>query len=208
MPRFRFIEPCQSDLRDRPPKGADWIHEVKFDGYRVQLHKRGDAAVIFSRNGLDFTRRYGAIARALARMRVKSVILDGELVASIEGIPRLRALGGRRPAPAIRCAWVFDVLEFNGVDLRPLPLMKRRLRLERLMQRVELGPIRLSEIFEDAERLLAACEKRGLRGIVSKRRAAPYGSGKTHSWIKVGCKAWREAKRARKIGVRPLKTGA
>src|SRR5215467_12040583 len=82
VPRFRFIEPCQPVLRDRPPTGSDWIHEVKFDGYRVQLHKQRDATAVRSRNGFDFTSRYPAIARAQTKVPAKTVILDGELVAS------------------------------------------------------------------------------------------------------------------------------
>ena len=122
------------------------------------------------------------------------------MASSIQGIPEFYALHFRakRLAPGRLCVWVFDVLEFNGIDMRRLPLVTRRKRLERLMQKIEHGgPIRLSETFNDAERLLVACEERGLEGIVSKRAAAPYVSGKTHSWIKVKCKAWREANRER-----------
>jgi len=200
VPRFCFIEPCQPVLRDRPPKGADWIHEVKFDGYRVQLHKQGEATAVLSRNGFDFTNRYSTIARALTNVPSKSVILDGELIASsVEGIPEFYALHlrSKRLPPGRLCVWVFDVLELNGADLRSEPLVKRRRHLEGLMRKVEPSAIRLSETFDDPERLLIACEERGLEGIVSKRRAAPYVSGKTHSWIKVKCKAWRAANRER-----------
>jgi bifunctional non-homologous end joining protein LigD len=106
VPRFRFSELCQPVLRDRPPKGADWIHEVKFDGYRVQIHKQGEATGVLSRNGFDFTSRYPTIARALAAIPAKSVISDGELVASsIEGIPEFYALHFRakRLAPGRLC---------------------------------------------------------------------------------------------------------
>jgi len=167
----------------------------------VQLQKRGEVVVVLSRNGFDFTSRYQTIARALTKVPAKSVILDGELVASsIEGIPEFYALHlrSKRLAPGRLCVWVFDVLEFNGIYLRSEPLVKRRQRLERLLQNVEVGgAIRLSETFDDAERLLVACEERGLEGIVSKRGYATYVSGKTHSWIKVKCKAWREANRKR-----------
>jgi bifunctional non-homologous end joining protein LigD len=138
--------------------GSDWIHEVKFDGYRVQLHKQDEATAVLSRNGFDFTGRYPAIARALAAIPAKSVILDGELVASsIEGIPEYYALDlrGKRLPPGRLCVWVFDVLEFNGIYLRSEPLVKRRLRLEHLMHNVDVSsPIRLSGTFDDAERLL------------------------------------------------------
>ena len=197
VPRFRFIEPCQPLLRDYPPTGAEWSHEVKFDGSRVQLQKRGGIAVIFSRNGFDFTNRFPTIARAIAELPAKSVVIDGDLVASnANGMSEFRTLHGRRAATSSLCVWAFDILELNEIDLRHLPLAKRRIRLGRLLKR-SVGPIRRSETFEDAERLLIACDEHGLEGIVSKRADAPYVSGKTQTWIKVNCQTWREAGRER-----------
>ena len=83
MPRpSLFISPAQPTLRDRPPKGERWLHEVKFDGYRVQLHKAGKDVVIFSRNGADFTSRWPAIAYALQQLPARTAIIDAEVVAN------------------------------------------------------------------------------------------------------------------------------
>src|SRR5262245_62083826 len=92
MPRT-FILPAIPVLRQRPPKGPDWLHEVKFDGYRVQLHKDRGQVVIYSRNGSDFTRRYEAIAQAVSRLPVRSAIIDAELtVLDDHGRPDFYAL--------------------------------------------------------------------------------------------------------------------
>ena len=112
MPRTSlFISPAQPTLRDRPPKDHGWVHEVKFDGYRVQLHKAGKDVVIFSRNGADFTSRWPAIADALQHLPAKSAIIDAEVVAcNAKGMPDFAALHGRTAKPEEFCAWAFDLL--------------------------------------------------------------------------------------------------
>jgi ATP dependent DNA ligase domain len=103
-----FITPAQPTPRHRPPKGEQWLHEVKFDGYRVQLHKVGKDVVIFSRNGADFTSRWPAIAIALQELPAKSAIIDAEVVASnAKGMPDFAALHGRTPKPEDFCAWAY-----------------------------------------------------------------------------------------------------
>ena len=125
-----FISPAQPTLRDRPPKGHGWVHEVKFDGYRVQLHKAGKDVVIFSRNGADFTSRWPAIAYALQHLPAKSAIIDAEVVAcNAKGMPDFAALHGRTAKPEEFCAWAFDLLELNGVGMRERPLLERRSKL-------------------------------------------------------------------------------
>src|SRR5262245_1766724 len=79
-----FITPAQPALRVRPPAGEEWLHEVKFDGYRCQLHKAGDDVVIFSKNGRDFTNRFPGIHDALVTLPCKSAVIDGEVVACKE----------------------------------------------------------------------------------------------------------------------------
>ena len=99
-----FISPAQPTLRDRPPTGYGWLHEVKFDGYRVQLHKADKDVVIFSRNGADFTSRWSAIAYALQSLPTKSAIIDAEVVASsAKGLLDFAALHGRTAAPSTDC---------------------------------------------------------------------------------------------------------
>ena len=199
MPRpSLFISPAQPALRDRPPKGDGWVHEVKFDGYRVQLHKAGKDVVIFSRNGADFTSRWPAIAYALQHLPAKSAIIDAEVVAyNAKGMPDFAALHRRTAKPEEFCAWAFDLLELNGVGMRERPLLERRSKLKRLIARFDNSFLRFSEGFTDADKLLAECERLGLEGIVSKRRDQPYRAGRC-DWVKVKTKAWREANRDRR----------
>jgi bifunctional non-homologous end joining protein LigD len=164
---------------------------VKFDGYRIQLHKDRKHAILYSRNGNDLTPRYPTIAQAVAQLPTKAVVLDAELTAcSDDGSPDFSALLRKRHTDL--CVWVFDILSQFGKDLRPLPLIARRSKLDKLIDRVKNPIIRCSETFSDPLVLLAVCEQRRLEGIVSKRADAPYTSGTTKAWIKVKCPRWRE----------------
>jgi bifunctional non-homologous end joining protein LigD len=193
-----FIIPAQPTLRDRPSKGDRWVHEVKFDGYRVQLHKVGENVTIFSRNGADFTSRWPAIAYALQHLPAKSAIIDAEVVAcNAKGMPDFAALHGRTAAPEDFCAWAFDLLKLNGVDMRERQLVERRSKLQRLITRFDNTFLRFSEGFTDADKLLAECERLGLEGIVSKQRDQPYRAGRC-DWVKVKTQSWRVANRARR----------
>lgn len=170
-------------LKPKPPTGPDWSHEVKFDGYRIQIHRDGSAVKIYSRNGADFTSRFPAIAKAALSVRFKAFVLDAEAVAD-----NFHELHLRR-ANAI--AYAFDVLALGQNDLRALPLIERRKHLARF------GTFQISATFDDPHKLLAQCEAMGLEGIVSKRLASPYKGGRSLSWVKVKTTAWREANRER-----------
>ena len=187
----KFIEPCIPTLKNESPAHPVWAHEVKFDGYRIQIHKDGRDVALYSRKGNDFTARYASFAGAVAKLSSKSFILDGELCACDEdGYPNFSARLRRSDLPL--CVWVFDILSQHGKDLRALPLMVRRRKLETLMARVQNPVIRLSETFTDPHALLVECSKRKLEGIVSKRIDRPYTSGRSGDWIKVKCPEWRE----------------
>jgi bifunctional non-homologous end joining protein LigD len=134
--RIPFIAPAAS-----PPAGEGWSHELKLDGYRVQLHKAGRAVTIYSRNGADFTRRFPAIAAAVLALPVSSCIIDGELVAhGASGEPDFLALLHGRTRGA--CVYAFDLLGWRGRDIREQPLVQRRAQLEPLLKR---GASRLAE---------------------------------------------------------------
>ena len=161
------------------PAGDDWQHEVKFDGYRVQLHKVGSDVVIYSRNGHRFTSRFPTIAYQLRELPAKSAILDGELVASnAAGVPDFRELHSRSAESEAMHLWAFDVLVLNGRDLREQPLVKRQVRLQTLLERFYCPAVLQSKTFMDGQALLRVAEKHRLEGIVSKRRSSPYRSGK------------------------------
>ena len=102
-----------------------------------------------------------------------------------------------RPGPAAIHLWAFDLLVFNGRDLRPQPLVKRQASLQALLERFACPAVSLSEAFEDGQALLRVAEQCGLEGIISKRRDAPYRSGECRDWRKVKTTAWREANRER-----------
>jgi len=165
---------------------------VKFDGYCVQVHKVGSRVVIYSRNGHDFTERFPSIAQLLHELPVKAAVLDGEVVASnADGSPNFARLHVRWARPGTIHLWAFDLLALNDRDLRPQPLVKRQARLEALLERFGCPAVSLSEPFEDGLALLRVAEERGLEGIVSKRRDAPYRSGECRDWRKVKTPVWR-----------------
>jgi ATP-dependent DNA ligase len=197
VPAFRFIEPCSPVTAKAVPTGPDWLHEVKFDGYRVQVHKAGADVAIFSRNGHDFTTRFDTIAYLLGNLPAKTAILDGEFVASnAAGVPDFGMLHRRRADAGIHL-WCFDLLALNGKDWRPEPLVKRQARLEILLAHFDCPAILLSKSFNDGQALLRVAEKHKLEGIVSKKREAPYRSGPCRDWVKVKTAAWKAANRER-----------
>src|SRR5262245_9780008 len=133
---FRFIPPCSPIRSKEVPAGDGWLHEVKFDGYRVQAHKVGPRVIIYSRNGHDFTKRFPSIAQLLHELPAKAAVLDGEVVASnADGSPNFARLHVRWARPGAIPLWAFDLLAFNGRDLRQQPLVKRRARLQALLER-------------------------------------------------------------------------
>lgn len=139
-----FIVPCLPTLRKEPPTGAAWVHECKFDGYRLQLHKEAKDVALLSKNGNEFTSRFPEILIAASTIPTKSVILDCELTACFDdGRPDFSALLHKREVPL--CVWVFDILGQNGKDLRPLTLSSRRMKLNKLMARVDTPMFRCSE---------------------------------------------------------------
>ena len=198
MTAFRFIQPCSPIHAKEVPAGDGWLHEVKFDGYRVQAHKVGSRVIIFSRNGHDFTERFSSIAQLLHELPAKVAVLDGEVVASdADGRPNFARLHVRWTRPLTIHLWAFDLLAFNGRDLRLQPLVKRQSVLQGLLERFGCPAVSLSEPFKDGLALLRVAEERGLEGIVSKRRDAPYRSGECGDWRKVKTLVWREANKER-----------
>jgi bifunctional non-homologous end joining protein LigD len=188
-----FIEPQLCKSVDRPPAGPGWAHEIKFDGYRVQLRVEDGRAVLRTRKGLDWTEKFAAIAQAAADL--PDSILDGEVVAlDSAGQPDFAglqaALSDGDTGDLIFFA--FDLLAEGGEDLRDLPLRERKARLKALMGQDE-PRLRFVDHFETAGDavLLSAC-KLELEGIISKRLDAPYRSGRSETWTKAKCRAGHE----------------
>ncbi len=185
-----FVAPELATLVDKPPAGDDWLHEIKFDGYRMQARIEDGRASMRTRTGLDWTERFRHIADAAARLPVRGAILDGEIVAlQPSGIPSFALLQETlKNGPTDRLVYyVFDLLFLEGRDLRGAGLQQRKSLLEALVGDAE-GTIRYSDhqigsgppFFENACRM-------ALEGVVSKRMSAPYKSGRTHEWLKSKC---------------------
>ena len=196
MSKRAFIVPSAPVLKKHPPTGPQWIHEVKFDGWRAQLHKRGDDVAIFSRNANDLASRLPAIRDSLRALPARSVIIDAEIVANdANGKPDFSALmAGKR---ANLCAWCFDLMQLDGSDLTTFSLLERRIHLRHLLKKADDDRLRYSDEFRDPAELLQVCEKVGLEGIVSKLAHQPYKSGNNPGWVKVKASSWREASRNR-----------
>jgi bifunctional non-homologous end joining protein LigD len=194
--RSAFLPIASPRLVKEPPTGPDWLHEVKFDGFRLQAHKLGAEVRLFSRNGKDFTDRYPSVVAAVLHLGTKSAVIDGELVScDPEDRPDFYALMRRRTSGL--CVWCFDLLTLNGQDLRPVALEQRKAKLEVLLRKTDDNTLRLSHTFADGEKLLHAASQNGLEGIVSKRRMARYVAGSASGWIKVKTDEWRAANRER-----------
>jgi len=174
------------------PAGDDWVHEVKFDGHRVQATRWGSRVLIFRGNGHDFTDRFPSIAQLLLQLPARAAVLDTRLWP--RRATELRACVGTGWALHL---WAFDLLAFNDRDLRAQSLVKRPACLQVLLERFGCPAVSLSEPFEDGLALLRVAEQRGLGGVVSKRRDAPYQFGECRDWSKVKTAAWREANRER-----------
>jgi bifunctional non-homologous end joining protein LigD len=191
-----FVAPALATLMAKPPSGVDWIHEIKFDGYRLQLHLADGKVWLVTRGGLDWTEKFGGnIVKALKAIPAKNAIIDGELVvetgAGASDFSALQAdLSARREDRFL--FYAFDLLYLDGYDLRTVPLLERKAALEKLVEgRSE--SLRYSAHFgEDGGLVLRHACRLSLEGIVSKKADAPYRSGRGKSWIKSKCAARQE----------------
>ncbi|WP_298254387.1 DNA ligase D [Bradyrhizobium sp.] len=195
MPEFVAFELCTPV--EAPPSGSGWGHEIKFDGYRVQIRVEDGSAVLRTRKGLDWTDKFKAIAKAGAAL--PDAIVDGEIVAlDHEGAPNFSALQAAISEGKTErlIFYAFDLLFAEGEDLRRLPLVERKARLKRLLGVLPskaAQSIRYVEHFEaDGADVLESAKKLSLEGIISKKLSAPYRSGRSDSWTKTKCRAGQE----------------
>jgi bifunctional non-homologous end joining protein LigD len=175
-------------LVDAPPEGAEWLHELKYDGFRTQIAIADGAARAYSRGGHDWTQKYRPLVAAAAQLGAEDALIDGEVIVQDErGRPDFAALQGaiaRTPERLVFMA--FDLLSQDGRDLRRLALEERRARLEALVGAHDPGfPIQYSAHVEGGGGdFFRAAEAMGLEGIVSKRKGSRYRSGHAKSWLK------------------------
>lgn len=189
-----FVEPELCRLVDRPPVGAAWAHEIKFDGYRLQLRVEAGKARLRTRKGLDWTERFPEIAEAAADL--PDCLLDGEVVAvddeqrpDFAGLQA--ALSDHRTGGLV--FFLFDALFAEGADLRERPLRERKAVLQALLEQADDPRLRFTEHFDQAGAavLESAC-RMDLEGVVSKRLDAPYRSGRSDNWTKAKCRGGQE----------------
>jgi bifunctional non-homologous end joining protein LigD len=191
-----FIEPALASLAAKPPAGQKWLHEIKFDGYRLQAHIEAGRVKLLTRSGLDWTKKFGSeIAKAFAALPITSAIIDGELVVeAATGASDFSALqADLSEARSDRFVfYAFDLLYLNGHDLRQAKLIERKKALLPLLHD-QSGKIRYSEDFEaDGDKILRHACRLSLEGVVSKLRDSPYRSGRGKNWVKSKCAARQE----------------
>jgi bifunctional non-homologous end joining protein LigD len=184
--RPRFLPPMTARLVQVLPEGDDWLYEVKFDGYRALLIKDGARVQLRSRNDKDLTHAYAPVTAAGQKLRARTAVLDGEVVAvDAHGHPSFQALQHRSAHPAFAIVfYAFDLTHLDGEDLTPRPLEERKARLLRV---VDGSGILLSESLPGtATQVRDAVQRLGLEGVIAKRRSSRYEPGlRSESWLKL-----------------------
>jgi bifunctional non-homologous end joining protein LigD len=181
-----FIRPQLATLKSKAPKGEQWLHEIKYDGYRVQVHANRGRKKVYTRNGLDWTKRFSTIAAALDIPG--EAIIDGEVVVVHEGRTNFSELqaelaAGRQDRMVY---YAFDLLWRDG-DLRNFPQIERKEALLDLLNESDTPPpVMFSEhLIGDGQKMFEHAAKLNWEGIISKRADAPYRSERNESWLKV-----------------------
>lgn len=188
-----FTPPCLALAMREPPHGDNWVHEIKFDGYRVQALFEGGKVRLLTRNALDWTRRFGVVATDFAALAVKSAVIDCEaVVLDARGVSNFSLLQAElKLGSAARIHMMaFDLIHLDGRALAKLPLLERKAALERLLSgggsRSDLLRFSAHMAGDGRDVLRNACAM-GLEGIISKRTDLPYRSGRNGDWTKSKC---------------------
>ncbi len=186
-----FVSPQLATLESEPPKGDQWFHELKFDGYRMLCHLNGGRVRFWSRNQKDWTHKFPRLGKALQEFPASKVILDGEVVAvDAKGRASFQKLQqGLKVGDAGFILHVFDIIYLDGFNLTRTPLRERKEILAGLFADIsEKSPLRYSDHMEGngLDFFKQAC-KYGIEGIVSKLADSFYESTRSRSWVKVKC---------------------
>jgi len=187
--------PQLATLAKEPPRGDGWLHEIKFDGYRIGCRIRDGRPTLISRNGHDWTRAFPEVVAAAQKLATRDALLDGEVAMVLpDGRTSFQAL--QHASSGARAAityFVFDLLRLDGAPLGPLPLEERKERLRALVGGRKTGRIRYSDHVEGrGDEFLAQACRMGLEGIVSKRRGQPHRDGRHGDWVKARCSLGQE----------------
>lgn len=190
-----FIPPELPLLVDKAPEGSEWIHEMKFDGYRLQVHIKKSSLHLITRNGHDWKKKFPTIAEELKSLEVTEAIIDGELVSLDEkGRSDFQDLQNKLKGDDEESLvfYAFDLLYLNGRDLRKLPLNERKTLLRTVMRGKE-PLLRYSQDVESSgEKFFKVSCEHELEGIVSKDVNSSYRSGRNSSWVKIKCQNRQE----------------
>ena len=184
-----FVEPQLATLVEAPPEGNDWLHEIKYDGYRAITACAGERIAIHTRKGLDWTDKFRSLLPALRRLPCDSALLDGEIaVADAQGHTDFGALQDAIATQSGGMAYyLFDLLQLDGEDLRRQPLRQRKERLRDLLASAEPPLIYSDHVVGNGPAAFKQACAMKLEGLISKQVDAPYRSGRTGSWLKSKC---------------------
>ncbi|MDR2877537.1 MAG: non-homologous end-joining DNA ligase [Chromatiales bacterium] len=184
-----FMPPQLAAPVDTPPQGAHWLHEIKYDGYRVLILIASGQVRIDTRSGLDWTEKFPGIARACAELKAVDAIIDGEaVILDTQGISRFSLLQQAiKHHRAEILLMAFDLLQLDGEDLRPLPLLERKQRLKTLLKNAPEELRYCDHQSGSGKAMLSAACAMGLEGIISKRDDLPYTAGRSPAWSKIHC---------------------
>jgi bifunctional non-homologous end joining protein LigD len=187
----KWVPPQLATLADKAPVGDEWVHELKYDGYRILCCVKNGSARLFTRNGLDWTAKLQRIAEATEALPVKSAWLDGEVVALLpDGHISFQALQNAfdTRSETNLVYYVFDLLYLDGFDLRQTALLDRKRALSAIVPNDPSGLVRYSDhITGQGEAVFTQACHQGMEGVISKRTDAVYLAGRNRNWIKVKC---------------------
>jgi len=198
-PQPMHFKPQLATLADVAPRGPQWLHELKFDGYRILAHKRGKRVRLITRNDKDWTHRFGAVARAVGGLPVEQAIFDGEVVAlddrgrsNFQQLQNVLKQGDEQSL----AYYLFDLPQCDGYDLTATPLGQRKQLLKRIVlarHSANDGVLRFSDHIDgEGDTVVAQACKQGMEGIVCKRADSPYQQARSRDWLKVKCSKRQE----------------
>ena len=201
-------------MREKPPRGEEWVYEIKADGYRAQLHLEARDIKVYSRTGLDWTEQFSSIAASAELLKANSFVIDGEAVVyGSGGLPdfqQLRRELGPKQSERVRYH-AFDLLYLDGYDLRRVVYEERKRLLQRLLKGAPETFIYVEALAGDGSVILEKGCQLGLEGLIGKRLGEPYRSGRQESWIKLKCKkseTFPIIAFVEKLGARPRKVAS
>ena len=189
MPLPRWVTPQLSKLVEKAPTGLNWVHEIKFDGYRTAARIDCSKVQLLTRSGLDWTEKYPATAAAFAKLPVKTAYIDGKLCGvRADGVTSFELMQQSTGAGYGGLGhFAFDLIELDAEDVARLPLLERKERLARLLKDPPVGIGYSEHEGGDGEAFRRAACQHGLEGVVSKRTDRPYLPGDRGAWVKSKC---------------------